>query len=418
MSDSTSEPTVAAEAVDPDRLLLTIMIDPTSIPDPHPLYRTLRETAPIFATATTGTWVVSGFENARALLRDPRCGSPMDDDSNVRQAIDGSPRRARNPEYQTMLFMNPPDHTRIRGLVSRAFTPRRVEQLRPEVAAMTDALLDAMADADGVVEGDVVDGLAFPLPANVISALVGVPEADRDWLRPLVAQMAASIEPTATEEALDHAEAAMVEARAYLQGLIEQRRAEPRDDLLSGLIQASDGDDRLTETEVLSNVLLIYAAGFETTTHLLGNMVRQLVAHPDQLARVRADRSLIPQAVEEVLRFDPPVQLDGRYVFDDIDVDGVTIPKGSTVLTLLAAANRDPAVCDDPDRFDVTRRDSQILSFGSGIHYCLGAALARLEGQVVLDRLLERFDTWEILEETWRPRITIRGVEKLIVRLA
>ncbi|MEZ5169057.1 MAG: cytochrome P450, partial [Acidimicrobiales bacterium] len=160
-------------------------------------------------------------------------------------------------------------------------------------------------------------------------------------------------------------------------------------------------------------------AGFETTTHLLGNMVRQLVAHPEQLARVRADRSLIGSTVEEVLRFDPPVQLDGRYVFEDIELDGAVIEKGATVITLLAAANRDPAVCADPDTFDVARADHQILSFGSGIHYCLGAALARLEGQVVLERLLARYGDWAITAEpVWRPRITIRGVERLEVRFA
>jgi cytochrome P450 len=417
-----AEPPADADApdatTDPDTLLVKVMLDPESIPDPHPLYRALRETAPIFRSALSGTWVVSGFDAARSLLRDPRCGNPMDDDSRSVVAIDGAPRRRRDADTRTMLFLNPPDHTRIRGLVSRAFTPRRVERLRPEVAAMTDALLDAMSDGDGVVTGDFVDGVAFPLPANVISALVGVPASERDWLRPLVARMAASIEPTATEEALDGAEAAMVEAGDYLGRLLDERRAEPRDDLLSGLIQASDGEDRLSENEVLANVLLIYAAGFETTTHLLGNMVRQLVAHPEQLALVRADRSLIPGTVEEVLRFDPPVQLDGRFLFDDVEVEGVMIPKGSTVLTLLAAANRDPRVCDDPDRFDVTRTDTQILSFGSGIHYCLGAALARLEGQVVLERLLDRFASWEILAETWRPRITIRGVERLAVRLS
>ncbi len=397
----------------PDELILEILTDPAVIPDPHPLYRRLRELAPLFKTELTQTWIVSGFENSRSLLRDPRCGSPMDDDAVAsRIALDGSARRPRDPESQPMLFMNPPDHTRVRGLVSRAFTPRRVEQLRPEIAEMTDRLLDSLGG-----EGDFVDGLAFPLPANVISALVGVPEGDRDWLRPLIADLSASIEPTATQEALDVAEAAMAEVRAYLVDLIATRRADPRDDLLSGLIEASDGEDRLSENEMLSNVLLIYAAGFETTTHLLGNMVRTFVANPAQLQRVRNDPSLIPAAVEEVLRYDPPVQIDGRFVFDDIDIDGVTIEKGSSLVTLLAGANRDPAVCDDPESFVVGRADSQILSFGSGIHFCLGAALARLEAQVVLERLIDRYECWEITAEPiWRPRITIRGVERLDVR--
>ncbi|MEQ8839880.1 MAG: cytochrome P450 [Acidimicrobiales bacterium] len=398
----------------PDEILLTLMMDPAAIPDPHPLYRQLRETAPLFKTAIGETWVVSGFENSRALLRDPRCGQPPRDAAEGRVAIDGSPRRNRGGDAQPMLFMNPPDHTRVRGLVSRAFTPRRVELLRDEVVAMTDRLLDAL---DG--EGDFIDGLAFPLPANVISALVGVPEADRDWLRPLIADLVPTIEPTATAEVMEKADVAGARVSEYLTDLIATRRAEPRDDMLSALIQASDGDDQLSEAEVIVNIFLIYAAGFETTTHLLANMVRQLVAHPGELDRLRGDRSLIPNTVEETLRFDPPVQLDARFAFDDIDIDGVTIEKGSSIITLLAGANRDPAVCDNPDDFDVGRTDVQLMSFGSGIHYCLGAALARLEAQVVLERLLDRYGSWEITAEpVWQTRITIRGVERLDVKFA
>ncbi|MDE0701407.1 MAG: cytochrome P450 [Acidimicrobiaceae bacterium] len=394
----------------PDDLLMTLMVDPSAIADPYPLYRQLRETAPLFRTQTSGTWVISGFENARNLLRDPRCGSPPDQASVGPVSIDGSPRREVEQAAVSMLFLNPPDHTRIRGLVSRAFTPRRVERLRPEVAAMTDELLDELGGS-----GDFVDTVAFPLPANVISALVGVPQADRDWLRPLIADLSATLEPVSTPEEIDRAEAASRQARAYFSDLIETRRADPQDDLLTGLIQASDGEDRLSENEVISNVLLIYAAGFETTTQLLSNMVRALVAHPDQLQLLRNDHSLIPAAVEEVLRYDPPVQVDGRYTFADIEVGDITIPTGSTTLMLLAAANRDPFVCADPDRFDITRSDTQLLSFGSGIHYCLGAALARLEGQVVLERLLSRYQSWSVGEEVWRQRITIRGVERLAV---
>ena len=394
----------------PDDLLLTLMVDPSAVADPYPLYRELRETAPLFRTQTSGTWVISEFENARNLLRDPRCGSPPDQQSIGPVSIDGSPRRQVDSETVSMLFLNPPDHTRIRGLVSRAFTPRRVERLRPEVTAMTDQLLDDLGNS-----GDFVDRVAFPLPANVISALVGVPQADRDWLRPFIADLTASLEPVSSAEEIVRAEAAALQTREYLAELIKTRRADPQDDLLTGLIQASDGEDRLSEDEVISNVLLIYAAGFETTTQLLSNMVRALVAHPDQLQLLREDQSLIAAAVEEVLRYDPPVQVDGRYVFADIEVGDTTIPAGSSTIMLLAAANRDPSVCSDPDRFDITRSDNQLLSFGSGIHYCLGAALARLEGQVVLERLLNRYQSWSISEEAWRPRITIRGVERLRV---
>ena len=205
----------------------------------------------------------------------------------------------------------------------------------------------------------------------------------------------------------------------YLADLVAQRRAEPKDDLLSVLIEATEDGDRLTEEELIANTLLIYAAGFETTTNLIGNMVLTLLRHPDQLAMLRADRSLVPSAVEEVLRFQPPVQVDGRFVMQDLEIAGHQLHKGDNVITLVATANRDRAVFDDPDTFDITRDSSQILSFGYGIHYCLGASLARLEGQVVLERLLDRFSAWRLVEEpTWRPRIVLRGVEHLEVELS
>ena len=401
------------ESFDPDATLIRVLTDPGCIPDPYPLYNELRDHAPIFQTSVTGTWVVNRYEDAKAMLRDPRCGSGATLEDNDRTAIDGSARRARTGT-QSMLFLNPPDHTRVRGLVARSFTPRRVEQLRPEVEAMCDGLLD---DLGG--EGDFVDKVAFPLPANVISALVGVPEADREYLRPLIGDLGVGVEPTASDEEIAIADKAGEEITAYVIDLIAKRRADPQDDLLSGMIQAKDGEDKLTEEEIIVNTLLIYAAGFETTTHLLGNTVRQLVAHPDQHQLLRDDRSLIPQAIEEVLRFDPPVQMDGRYVFEDIEIGGVTIPAGSGTMTLIGAVNRDPDLVDDPDRFDITRTDTQVLSFGSGIHYCLGASLARLEGQVLLERMLDRYDTWEIVgAPSWRRRFTLRGVEHMHVRLS
>ncbi len=397
---------------DADAVILKVLADKSVTPDPYPYYRALRERAPVHRTQMSGLWVLSRFEDCRAALRDPRCGNPTPEAfEQGRSILDGSVRRPRSRDSLSMLNLNPPDHTRIRGLVSRAFTPRRVERMRPEVAAMTDGLLDDMGPV-----GDLVGSLAFPLPANVISAMVGVPVADRDWLRPRVADLTVGLEPTADDHELAAADAAYGELWEFLSELIRRRRAEPADDLLSALVEASDGEDKLSESEVLTNTLLIYAAGFETTTHLLGNMVRSLVAHPDQHERLRADRSLIPSAVEEVLRFDPPVQIDARFVHEDIEVGGQAIRAGESLMTLLGAANRDPAVCDDPERFDVGRSDAQLLSFGSGIHYCLGAALARLEGQVVLERLLERYENWEITAEPpWRKRITLRGVQRLDV---
>ena len=397
-----------------DELLVRIVTDPDVIADPYPLLSELRETAPVHKLGFADFWILTRFEDCRAALRDQRLGNPEPGD-DMPALIVGSFRDPDGP--RSLLSLNPPDHTRIRSLVSRAFTPRRVERLRPAVEAMTRELLDPVAEAR---QCDLIEALAFPLPANVISELVGVPAADRDWLRPLVSDLAATLEPNRQPEETKQAAASGAKIQEYLHDLIDRRRAEPRDDLLSGLIEASDGADRLTQQEVASTVSLIYGAGFETTMNLIGNMVHTLMRHPDQLARLRADRSLVPTAVDEVLRFEPPVQLDGRYVRADAEIGGHAVPRGHAVLTLLGAANRDPAAVEDPDRFDVGRHEVPMLSFGSGIHYCLGAALARLEGQVVLEALLDRFGTWAPLVDNppWKRRLTLRGLASLPVALS
>ncbi len=397
-----------------DELIIRIATDPDVYADPYPLLRELRETAPVHKLSFADYWVLTRYEDCRKALRDPRMGNPEPGDEVPTLTAE----RVRTPnEERTFLFLNPPDHTRLRSLVSRAFTPRRVEGLRSAVENMTNELLDSLAASGG---GDLIDQLAFPLPANVISEMVGVPLADRDWLRPLVSDLAGTLEPNQSPENQKRAEASGVKVAAYFDELIDQRRTEPGDDLLSALIAASDGEDRLTQREIGLTLSLIYAAGFETTTNLIGNMVHTLIGHPDELALLRADRSLVPGAVDEVLRYQPPVQVDARYTFEDVEIGGHSIVKGSMVLTLLGAANRDPLVIDDPDRFHITRQDSPLLSFGSGIHYCLGASLARLEGQVVLSGLLDRFETWTPLEENspWKPRITLRGLSRLPVALS
>lgn len=399
-----------------DALLMRIVTDPDLIADPYPVMRELRETAPVYKVSFDDFWVLTRFNDCRAILRDLRLGAAEPGEAGEeRESTVLRPVAERNSE-RSMLFLNPPDHTRLRSLVSRAFTPRRVAGLRASVEAMADELFDELAASGG---GDLIDGLAFPLPANVISELVGVPRSDRDWLRPLVADLTAGLEPVTPPEEAQQAEAAGRKTRQYFDDLIKHRRTDPKDDLLSGMIRASDGQDRLTLGEVALTTQLIYAAGFETTSNLIGNMIHTLLRHPDQLAKLRADRSLVPTAVEETLRFEPPVQVDGRTAFTDVALDGHVIPKGHRVMTLLGAANRDPSVIEDPDRFDVERSEVPLLSFSSGIHYCLGASLARLEGQVVLSGLLDRFDVWQRLEETpvWKKRLTLRGLERLPVAL-
>jgi cytochrome P450 len=313
-----------------------------------------------------------------------------------------------------MLVADPPDHTRLRGLAARAFTPRTVESLRPGVVAMVDGLIDAF----GAGDVDVMEALAFPLPVTVIGEMLGVPAGDREQLRPLVRAVTAVLELVVTPEALTAATAANSTLVSYFGELVAERRARPQDDLLTRLIQAEDEGDKLSEWELISTAILLFAAGFETTTNLIGNAMLALLHNPGQLERLRADRSLLRPAVEEILRYDSPVQIAVRTAYEDLDLDGHRIGSGSVILALLGAANRDPARFSDPERFDVARAEGAPMSFGSGIHFCLGAALARMEGQVVLDRLLDRFGTMELVgdEPSYRDSLTLRGLVALPVR--
>jgi cytochrome P450 len=323
-----------------------------------------------------------------------------------------------------LLRLNPPDHTRIRSLVSRAFTPKRVEGLREKVAAMTDSILDGIA-AEGDV--DVLDTLGFPLPVRVIGELVGVPVEDRDRFRGLVRAAASSLEFGISADGVRAAIDAMEEMGEYFSSLLVARRSDPQDDLVSALLAVTDEHDgRLAEGEMVATLILIFAAGFETTTNLIGNGLLTLLRHPSELDRLRDDRSLVPAAVEEILRFESPVQLDGRRALTDATIGGhagderVDVATGDWVITMLGAANRDPAVFDEPGSFRVVSRDASVLSFAHGIHYCLGASLARMEGQVVLERLLDRFGVIEWLDDApaWRNSIILRGLDHLHVRFA
>lgn len=398
--------TTTSTQAEADGVLFTLLMTPEGRGNPLPLYHQLRELAPVHRSGL-GLWAVSRYDDCQHVLRDPKFGKQID---NVMR-----PEAAGWPTKPSMLFLNPPDHTRLRGLVARAFTPRTVEALRPSVQQLTDDLLDRMAEAGEV---DVMETLAFPLPVAVIGELVGVPPADRHQFQRLVRAGTAALEPVVPDDVLARAVEAQKEMHGYFRGLVAERRAQPADDLLSELIGVSDGTDSLDEEEVISTAILLFAAGFETTTNLIGNGLLALLRHPDELARLRDDPSLLRTAVDELLRFDGPVQLDGRTAMVDAEVAGHPIPAGEQVVTLLGAANHDPERFPDPDRLDVGRDGSASMSFGSGIHYCLGAALARLEGQVVFDSLLRRFGSIELSEEPeWRPTLTLRGLLSLRVAL-
>ncbi len=404
-------------ALDADTLLLELVATPEGRADPYPRYAALRRMAPVHRSAI-GLWVLSRYEDCQHLLRHPGVGKDFSQAASTvglseeQQAEQAAFRNDRS----NMLFADPPDHTRLRSLATRAFTPKTVERLRPQIVALVDELIDGFEGE----EVDVMDALAFRLPVTVIGQMLGVPKEDRAQFRPLVRAVTALLELAVTPEAMSEATAASTVMERYFADLVAERRARPRNDLLTKLIQAEDEGDQLTEWELISTSILLFAAGFETTTHLIGNGLLALLRHPDQLERLRNDRALLRSAVEELLRFDSPVQITARTAYEELVIDGHHIEPNSTVLALIGAANRDPNRFTHPDRLDVGRAEGSPLSFGSGIHYCLGAALARLEGQIVLDRLLSRFRTMELVgdEPRHRDSLTLRGLLELRMRFA
>src|SRR3954471_7287359 len=375
--------------------------------DPYPAMAALRDDAPVADAG--GVWVLSRFADCRAALLDPRFSS------DLRKADGFDPT---DPLAQAagalMVYNDPPDHTRLRGLVQKAFTPRRVHDLRPRVEAIVAELIGARAE---VGEMEVLADLAYPLPFRVIAELLGVPPGDHDRFRGWANDMALVLEPLQTEERRARAIAASLRLGEYLQPQFAERRAQPRDDLLTALVQAEQEGDRLSESELGANVVQLLIAGHETTQNLIANGLWALLRHPDQLARLRDDPGLAPAAVEELLRYDSPVQLATRVALEDIDLGGATIPRGGRVMVLLGAANRDPARFAEPDRVDLTRRDAGHLAFGHGPHFCLGNALARLEGDVAL-RALVALPELRLAGAAPRYRDTamLRGLRELHVR--
>ena len=364
--------------------------------DPYPCYHQLRALAPLHRSAL-GCTLATRYDDCTAVLRDPRF---------AKYQTPGSPSTS-------MLNANPPDHTRLRGLVSRAFTPRTVEGLRGHVERRIDELLGAMADA-GTVE--FMEAFAFRLPVSVIGEMLGIPPEDRAQFQGLVRDSTATLEFVVTPEDRARAAAARKVIEDYFVDLFAQRRVHPTDDLVSGLLAAEEAGDKLSEGELLSTVVLLFAAGFETTTHLLGNGLVALLRNPGELERLRREPGLVRGAVDELLRYDTPNQIQGRQAATDVQLRETTVPEGEIVITLLGAANRDPGRYPDPDRLDVTRTAIQPQSFGGGIHHCLGAALARMEGELAFGALLRRFPAIELAgEPVRRPSLALRGFVSLPV---
>lgn len=397
------------------------LMTPEGRVDPYPLYAAARALGPVSRLAELPMHLCTGYAEINAVLRDPAFGK-MDLDSLPQEwrallAEDG----AMAMLGQSVLEANPPRHRRIRSLISSAFTPRRVAELEPAIARMTDALLDDLTTLgeDGAPV-DFMENFAFRLPVTVICELLGVPEADRERFRPLAHDLTYALELFDDFDELGPADAATAELAAYLGALAEQRRADPKDDLVSALVQVNDAHDgRLSDSELLSNLVLLLVAGFETTTNLLGNGLYLGFEHPEVLDRVRKGEVSVQAFVDEVLRYDSPVQLASRIaVTDEARIAGRRVPKGEQTLLLIGAANRDPGRFAQPDAFDPARPDNVPLSFGAGIHYCLGHGLARLEGRIAFEKLLERFPEISLAAQPERrDRLVLRGYQTLPIKL-
>jgi len=393
------------------------LLTPDGRADPYPTYDALRAHGPL-VEAGPGFYVATGYAVIDEILRDPR--TRVEDAELLDGLAPGwDNSRAARSIARSMLSTNGPDHTRMRRLVAGAFTARRVAAMRETVATQANTLADYLAFL--ARSGDPVDFMAefaYPLPVRVICALLGVPAGDQQWFRERAGDLTVVLEPQLAVGEIDAADRAAAELEAYFTDLVSRRRREPHDDLTTALVQAHDGGgDRLTGDELLANLVLLMVAGFETTTNLLGNGLVVLLRHPDLAARLRENDALAERYAEEMLRFDSPVQLTSRWSREDTEFAGVAVPAYSQILLLLGAGNRDPDRFGDPHRFDPTREGGQPLSFGAGAHFCLGAALARLEAQVAFPVLLRRFPELAIVgRPVRRDRLTLRGYASLPVR--
>jgi cytochrome P450 len=388
-------------------------LDPGVHADPYPYYRRLREADPVHLSPL-GLWVLTRYDDCVTSLRDPRFGRDGFEPILAAQYGDES-ETGRLP--RSMLFRDPPDHTRLRSLVNRAFTPRVIEGMRGQIQGLVDRLLDRVERRGHM---DVIANLAYPLPVTVICDMLGVPGGDHAQIREWSSDIIRSLDAIGIPSDPSIVERGRVGRRGiadYFRALLPERRRRPRADLLSSLIAVEEQGDRLTEGELLSTCVLLFIAGHETTVNLIGNGLLALLRHPDQLARLRAEPGLIGSAVEELLRFDSPVQRTARITSAEVEIGGKTIPAGAFVVTAIGAANRDPAQFSDPDRLDVARPDNRHIAFGFGIHFCLGAPLARVEGQLALGTLIRRMPELRLAgaDLEWRESSTLRGLKALPV---
>ena len=409
---------LAATALDELDQQLT---SPAFFADPYPFYHRLREADPVHWSDANGGWMLTRYDDVLATLKDTRHFSSRGRFSAVIERIPPDVRARVQPledHFKVgLIASDPPDHTRMRALVNRAFTPRVVEQLRPRIQALVDGYLDAVQDRG---EMDVVRDLAYPLPATVIAELLGAPPEDRDrfkrWTAGIMAfQGTGRVRP----EVIEESQRALLEMRAFLTDLAEQRRRAPREDLMSRLVEAEEEGEKLTHAELMTTCVTLLTAGHETTTSLIGSGLYTLLRHPDQLRVLRERPDLMPSAIEEMLRYESPLQRNPRSVAADVELDGKRLRRGDYVMQVLGAANRDPAQFPEPDRFDVTRQPNRHVAFGFGIHFCVGASLARLEAPIAIESVLRRMPRLKLAVDhdaiRWHQHGLLRGLTSLPV---
>jgi pimeloyl-[acyl-carrier protein] synthase len=384
---------------------------PEVIQNPYPLYHRLRTEDPVHLTPL-GIWVLTRYDDVAFVLRDGRFGRGGFE-ARYREIFGVDPSQAGFA--LSMLHKDPPDHTRLRGLVNKAFTPRVVDRLRPNIQQIVDALIDRVRDTGRT---ELIEDLAYPLPVTVICEMVGVPVGDRERFKQWSLDVARSLDVGVMNPdpvLIEQSNRARRDLAGYFRELIAERRQRPRDDLMTGLIAAEEQGDVLSEGELIATLILLFIAGHETTVNLIGNGVLALLRNPDELRRLQDDPGLIESAVEELLRYDGPVQRTARTANADVTISGHPVQAGQMVVALLGAANRDPAHFPDPDRLDVARSENRHLAFGWGIHFCLGAPLARLEGQIAIATLFRRLPGLRLATDKveWRETSVLRGLKAL-----
>ena len=387
-------------------------LGPEFLKDPYPFYRRLRENDPVHQSPqVAGSWILTRYRDVVSVLKDPRFARGYMSQF-FRMAYGDGP--ASQTFSRWMVFRDPPVQTKLHALIMKAFTPKFIEALRPRIQAYVDELLVSLAGRETF---DLLEDFAWPLPVLVICDMLGVPSEEIELFKAWSKVLARAVDPVPAPEIQAVADEVVSDMSAYFEKLIVAREKNPVDDLMSGLVHAEIDGERLSRDDLIANCILLFAAGHETTVNLIGSGMLALLERPDQLAKLRGNPMLLPSAVEECLRWDPPVQMTGRAAIEDVEIGGKTIKAGERMFAVLGAANRDPEVFTDPDTFDITRAPNRHLSFSSGIHFCVGAQLARAEGQIAIGTLVRRVPRLALVHAEgprhWRDMMILRGLESL-----